>query len=668
MKIALIDLNHTTLGIHTNTVPLGCGLIANYLKKNVKQSIDVKIFKDIHKFLLTLQAWCPDVIGLAQYAWNSELNLFAANEMKKKNPRCVVLVGGPNLDLSESRRTKYLKENPIIDVCVKYDGEIPVFEIVQRLLNGESIASIKKDPSPGTYSLGNSGSLVESNELAPRLGALDCFGSIYADGAFDELLDDGYHPFLQTHRGCPFSCTYCHTGVGYYSKMLFQKTEYFKKDIEYLAKRYAHKHNVVLYLANTNFGLFNEDFEIAHCIREMQDRYDWPKVINVNSGKDPDKLLKLVSILKYQFTPAIALQTLTMPVLQNIKRKNIPFEKFVSFQHEVTSKIDANTVTELILSLPGETKESFLETIVKVLNSGVQNIVIYTLMALKGTDLASEETSKDFGHVIKYRIVPRCFSEINGIKIFEDEAVVVGTKSLPYEDYLDLRGLSFVITAFASSLELSPLRKVLALAKIDLSEWIFKIHSNIKKHSALYLIYKSFLNETNAELFSSREELVRFFGNKEHYEQLLNGQYGDNLLRKYKTILLAQHYKSCLDLAFSELYDLMKQSQNKLPQDFLKDLKIYLDRRDVGSIFQTGTADRLNDVTLNYDIPAWLSSESSNQIPSAQKYEYSVFFSDYTKNRLSDLKKLNNDIGLSVQMLYRDGTIKAFWPQWVRKS
>ena len=32
----MIDLNHMTLGVHTNTVPLGVGVIAHYLKKNVE--------------------------------------------------------------------------------------------------------------------------------------------------------------------------------------------------------------------------------------------------------------------------------------------------------------------------------------------------------------------------------------------------------------------------------------------------------------------------------------------------------------------------------------------------------------------------------------------------------------------------------------------------------
>ena len=47
-------------------------------------------------------------------------------------------------------------------------------------------------------------------------------------------------------------------------------------------------------------------------------------------------------------------------------------------------KTGETSTTELILCLPGETKKSFIETLKTVMNSGVQNIVIYTLMKLKG--------------------------------------------------------------------------------------------------------------------------------------------------------------------------------------------------------------------------------------------------------------------------------------------
>ena len=106
--------------------------------------------------------------------------------------------------------------------------------------------------------------------------------------------------------------------------------------MEYLGKRFAGQHNVTLYMANTNMSLFDQDFEIAGIIRMIQEKYDWPLLININSGKNPKKLLDMLSILDFQ--PIMSLQTLTPGVLKNIKRKNIPFETFVDFQNKVAHK------------------------------------------------------------------------------------------------------------------------------------------------------------------------------------------------------------------------------------------------------------------------------------------------------------------------------------------
>ena len=47
---------------------------------------------------------------------------------------------------------------------------------------------------------------------------------------------------------------------------------------------------------------------------------------------------------------------------------------------------------------------------------------------------------------------------------------------------------------------------------------------------------------------------------------------------------------------------------------------------------------------------------------------YSVVLSDYTINRLENFKKMNPDSGLALQILYRDGLINDFWPEWIKQK
>lgn len=667
MKVALLDLNHITRGVHNKTAPLGLGLISRYLQKTINHDFNIKIFKDARKALKFLGSWKPDILGISQYSWNSELNLYVAELIKQNNPDCLIVAGGPNLDFETRYRKKFFKEHPLVDICVSYDGEIPFAEIVQRVISGREITDLRRVPVAGTYSFdSDNGEVIESTELPPRLNSLDIFGPLYTDGTFDEFLDDGFHPFLQTHRGCPFTCAFCHTGNKYYSRMLFLSPDIFRQDMQYLGKRFAGRHNIILHLANTNMSLFAEDFAIAKVIRETQQEYDWPRFMDVNSGKDPQKLLEMMSIVRFQ--PQIALQTLTSSVLENIKRKNIPFGDFVSFQHEVLKKTNETSTTELILCLPGETKESFLKTLKTLLNSGVQDIGIYSLMNLKGTLLSSEEYAARFGYQIRHRVVPRQFSLVKGKKILDTEEVIVETNTMSYQDYLELRGICFTVTTFFGSTELIPLKRLLIEYGIDIAIWVFSIHNRLYEFPDINLLFKEFVRETEEELFPTRAALVNFFEKSENFKALCTGRLGDNLLRKYKCILLSSHYKSVLELTLSEARNLLRERLGEnMASDLVKDLSVYLSTRNVREIFDGSNVITDRIIHLNYDIPRWLSSVD-NQILLGDffgSYDYSVKFEKNIKKKARDFIKMNKEQDLSLQILYRDGGIRDFWPKWL---
>jgi radical SAM superfamily enzyme YgiQ (UPF0313 family) len=668
MKIALLDLNHSTRGIHTNTVPLGLGVISVYLKKNVSGELDVRMFKDTNRALREFENWRPDVVGLAQYSWNSELNLFAAREVKKANPEAIIIAGGPNVYKNESKKAEFLRQENYIDICVVYDGEIIFAEIVRRLLAGETINDIRREPVAGTYSLHpETNAVVERLQNPPRMTTLDVLGTPYADGVFDSFLDEGFHPFVQTHRGCPFRCAFCHTSDSYYNRMLFLSPALFEKDMEYLGRRFQGKYHVPLYIANTNWSLFEQDFEIAGILKKVKEKYGWPSQIHINSGKDPRKLIEMLSVFRYM--PGIALQTLTPSVLQNINRKNIPFDEYLDFQNKVSIRTGRPSATELILGLPGETKETFLDTLVRTIDSGTQNIIIYTLMKLRGTPLNTEENERKYAYLVRHRVVPRQFSEINGQKIFDTEAVVVGTNTMTFADYMDLRGLSFTVSAFLASSELIPLTKLLSEFGVRLSDWIFRIHEQLANHPVLSREYQDFLHETESELFPSREALIDFFSQAENYDALCSGKLGDNLLRKYKANILFRHFASFLDLATSEAGKLIAaHGGGDGAAVMLDDLHRFLATRDMKSVLESRGRFAEKTFTLEYDVPTWVANHDKERrlsmyhAPAA----YRVGLSGKVNDELESITKMNKDLELSLQILYRDGTISMFWPEWIK--
>ena len=85
-------------------------------------------------------------------------------------------------------------------------------------------------------------------------------------------------------------------------------------------------------------------------------------------------------------------------------------------------------------------------------------------------------------------------------------------------------------------------------------------------------------------------------------------------------------------------------------------------------IFSVGNAELSNDFELSYDIPAWLKNAEGGKkledFKGGGGYRISLLFE--TKKRIKDIINMNRDFDLSLQMLYRDGSIRDFWPQWVR--
>jgi len=662
-----------TRGVHTNTMPLGLVYIARYLEKKVDADLDIRIFKDVNKVLKELKTWNPDLLGLAQYVWNSELNHYIARIIKKLNSNCVVVAGGPNLELSKEKKEEYLIDHPYIDICASYEGEIPFKKIVERMHNEyHANDSLHKHPVAGAYALDpDSGEVVESKEPPPRLTSLDVIGPIYADGYCDQFLDDGFHPFIQTHRGCPFSCTFCHNGNSYYSKMLFLSARIFKADMEYLGKRFSDKPNVPLYIANTNMSLFDQDFEIARIIKSVQDQYRWPYLININSGKNPERLLKMMSLL--EFTPSIALQTLTSHVLEEIKRKNISFDEFIAFQKKVSQKTGKISSTELILSLPGETKQSFINTLQRVLNSDIQNVIVYTLMSLKGTPISSDESRQRFAHGIRYRIVPNQFSEINGKKIFETESVVVESDTMSYDEYLELRGLSFVIKVFFSSAELIPLKRFLREYKIDVFKWVQNLHQSLPDYPDIHEIYKAFMAETEAELFPSSNALINFYSQPGNWNALTAGKYGENLLKKYMMIVLYHHYDSYLEAALREAKKLTTTSVHLHginSETVINSMHKFLSCRGVKQIVENRRFRGSEFVHLQYDIPGWLRQKNCTlKLGNCKKpSSYQVVLDEKAKQWIQNFAALNRDNTLSMQNLFHEEGIDQFWPAWILDS
>ena len=81
--------------------------------------------------------------------------------------------------------------------------------------------------------------------------------SPYLTGVFDDFFIRYPHynfmPVWETHRGCPYHCTFCDLGADYYNKVYVFETDRLLKEIDWFSK---HKIEYIA-IADANFGIIS---------------------------------------------------------------------------------------------------------------------------------------------------------------------------------------------------------------------------------------------------------------------------------------------------------------------------------------------------------------------------------------------------------------------------
>ena len=209
---------------------------------------------------------------------------------KKKSPKTVVVFGGPNYPVVEKEQISLLKSKNLIDFYIVKEGEIPFVNLVKELVsNNFDIEKVKKLKLQSVHSILQNGEAILT-EPAERIKHLSEIPSPYLDGRLDEFFDGKLMPLIQTNRGCPFTCTFCVEGVGYYNKINKYCHDKISKELDYIGKKMKSIREKGgrndLFIADSNFGMYKEDIEVAKELAKTQKNYGWPNYINVATGKN----------------------------------------------------------------------------------------------------------------------------------------------------------------------------------------------------------------------------------------------------------------------------------------------------------------------------------------------------------------------------------------------
>jgi radical SAM superfamily enzyme YgiQ (UPF0313 family) len=426
---------HSTFGKSLRvTVPLGMTYVNAYLRSRFGADVSTRQLTTVEEVDAALNEEVPDVFAFGNYSWNTALTNAVIRSVKERYPNVIVAVAGPNIPTEKAIAQATLRRNQTIDFLISREGERPLANLVEACLGLADSSAIIGSVVDGCYSL-SSEVLTLQGEALDRVGVLEEIPSPYLTGLCDEYLKDPeYIPLIQTSRGCPYGCTFCVAGHDWWSKLRAFSVDRVKAEIDYIRERTS---NSMLRIADENFGILPRDVQIAEHLRKTRDEHAYPSVVQVYTDKHLTDNVKQVTLLMKDLIPLnISFQSLDKQVLKNIKRVNIK-EGMIQQAADFAREHGLVLSTEFIFALPGETIESFVNSLNKVLDFRFDNVVIYPLNVLDQAEMAFAEYRERFGLKTRFALSENGYSEYGPARNFEVDELVVGTSTIPEGGYLE---------------------------------------------------------------------------------------------------------------------------------------------------------------------------------------------------------------------------------------
>lgn len=416
--------------------PYSVGLLQAYVQRHAPDPGRYRFLAPLHRPMPVDEAVerleGADVVGFSAYVWNVRLSLAVAKRLKRRRPETVVIFGGPQVP---DRVESFLRENPWVDVACHGEGEPTFLGLLEAGLDRdwEAVA--------GVSFLSRDGRLV-SRPRGPRLADLDSIPSPYLAGVFDPLIEasprERWVLLWETNRGCPFSCTFCDWGSAVASKVFRFGLDRLRAELEWFATRRGE----FIFCCDANFGILPRDLEIARMAADVKARHGHPRTLSVQNTKNAtERAYRVQQILAQAGMNAgvtLSLQSLDPGTLAASRRDNISLGSFQELQRRYTRE-RVETYTDMILSLPGETYDSFVDGVSQVIENGQHGrIHFYNCSVLPNAELGDHGYQRRHGLVmVAQRIVPMHASieEDAGREIHEYVDTVVATDAMPPREW-----------------------------------------------------------------------------------------------------------------------------------------------------------------------------------------------------------------------------------------
>ena len=618
LSIYLGDLTYTTLSLATDAFPLNIGFIAAYAEKTFGKQVELRLFKYVDDLEQAIQEKAPDILGLSNYPWNFSLGLEFFRMMREVSPKTLCVMGGPNIPLEEEGRTQFVKRNPLIDFYAYLEGEEAFSTLVTRAMETGLDRQKMKSAAIDGFIHRMSDTEVVKGMMLTRRRNLDEIPSPYLTGHMDKFFDGKLSPMMETNRGCPFACTFCHEGNQLISKVNYFSLERVKAELDYIAAEVRKAPILIsnLTFADPNFAMYDRDYEIVEHIEKIQRSQNWPRSIFASTGKNKkERIAKALRKLNGSMAMWMSVQSMDPDVLKEIQRDNISTSQMLALA-SVYQELGLPTFSELILGLPGDSYERHIRSLADVVQAGIDVIETYSCMLLNGTELNTAFSRATYRIGSHFRILPRDFAKLqNGRIAVEIEEVVTSTRTMSFEDYREARKLHLMVAVVYNGGGFSPLLRLLRQRNISIIGLLQRMVADIGRAPATVQdVFNSFVRLTKEELWDSEEELRAYIYADNNYEKLLKGEIGINLIQTHTAMSLR-----VMDDWAEYLFQTAKSMVAELAGGDVEGAASFADIKAfcVGRVHNIWGSDRNEDnpeIALQYDIAGWMRSPLSTPL------------------------------------------------------
>ena len=394
--------------IHETWLPYASSCLISYCKKIPTINNNFTFNEPLYKYkpvkeynnLKTI-----DIFGLTCYVWNQAYNDQIMSYYKDINPNGITMYGGPNIPEDPKLAEKFAHEHPYIDIFLVGPGE----KLVSKFLLNINDPIQTHDGSFGigwnNVKVGRKLYQIDTNEMPTP----------YTDGIFDSILkkEKRVKASFETNRGCPFKCAFCDWGGQARSKVTKFDMDPVYKQLDFI---YNHTNIAELEILDANFGMLPRDLDVVKKMKEKKLATGTsPKISYSGLAKNGSKWLpEIIDIIHHdldadQRNLKVSFQTHAKNTLKVINRANINNDKLVPLIDNFKSK-GLPVTSEMIIALPGETADSWLYSLNRDYELGIDFMRTYFLNLVPNTEIYTDKFKKEYNVKSKVLAFPYSFA------------------------------------------------------------------------------------------------------------------------------------------------------------------------------------------------------------------------------------------------------------------